>query len=62
MDDVCVYGVDVPGVEGKAGMAVMSDPQGKVSSCYCCLINFDVFTSVSNNVHYLRFKKHITLF
>lgn len=35
LDDVCVYGVDVPGVEGKAGMAIMSDPQGKVSSSCC---------------------------
>ncbi|XP_062487058.1 long-chain fatty acid transport protein 1 [Pezoporus occidentalis] len=29
--DVAVYGVQVPGVEGKAGMAAIADPQAKVS-------------------------------
>ncbi|XP_030052973.1 long-chain fatty acid transport protein 1 [Microcaecilia unicolor] len=29
--DVAVYGVEVPGVEGKAGMAAIADPQGRVS-------------------------------
>jgi len=30
LSDVCVYGVDVYGVEGKAGMVIMSDPERKV--------------------------------
>ena len=30
LSDVCVYGVDIPGVEGKAGMAIISDPQETV--------------------------------
>ncbi|NXI42847.1 S27A1 protein, partial [Galbula dea] len=29
--DVAVYGVEVPGVEGKAGMAAIADPKGKVN-------------------------------
>ncbi|XP_030331076.1 long-chain fatty acid transport protein 1 isoform X2 [Strigops habroptila] len=29
--DVAVYGVEVPGVEGKAGMAAIADPKAKVS-------------------------------
>ncbi|NXJ86324.1 S27A1 protein, partial [Trogon melanurus] len=29
--DVAVYGVEVPGVEGKAGMAAVADPQAKVN-------------------------------
>jgi len=31
LDDVCVYGVEIPGVDGKAGMAVISDPQQKLN-------------------------------
>lgn len=30
LNDVCVYGVDVPGIEGKAGMACIADPERKV--------------------------------
>lgn len=30
MADVAVYGVDVPGVEGKAGMAAIADPAGSL--------------------------------
>jgi len=30
LNDVCVYGVEIPGVEGKAGMVIISDPQQKV--------------------------------
>nr|XP_033780203.1 long-chain fatty acid transport protein 1 [Geotrypetes seraphini] len=29
--DVAVYGVEVPGVEGKAGMAAIADPKGRMS-------------------------------
>ncbi|XP_064416736.1 long-chain fatty acid transport protein 1 [Latimeria chalumnae] len=29
--DVAVYGVEVPGVEGKAGMAAIADPDGKIN-------------------------------
>ncbi|KFW89845.1 Long-chain fatty acid transport protein 1, partial [Phalacrocorax carbo] len=29
--DVAVYGVEVPGVEGKAGMAAIADPKAKVN-------------------------------
>ena len=32
LGDVCVYGVEVPGVEGKAGMACIRDPEKQV---YC---------------------------
>ena len=30
LNDVCVYGVEVPGTEGKAGMACIVDPERKV--------------------------------
>ncbi|XP_069460111.1 long-chain fatty acid transport protein 1 [Ambystoma mexicanum] len=30
--DVAVYGVEVPGVEGKAGMAAIADPQAKLNT------------------------------
>ena len=30
LTDVCVYGVEVPGNEGKAGMACICDPEKKV--------------------------------
>ena len=36
MNDVCVYGVDVPGIEGKAGMAIISDPDRKV--CFILIV------------------------
>lgn len=29
--DVAVYGVEIPGVEGKAGMAAVADPNGKIN-------------------------------
>lgn len=31
LNDVCVYGVEVPGIEGKAGFACISDPERKVN-------------------------------
>ncbi|XP_041033215.1 long-chain fatty acid transport protein 1a isoform X2 [Carcharodon carcharias] len=31
MTDVAVYGVEVPGVEGKAGMAAIADPENKIN-------------------------------
>ncbi|XP_048450627.1 long-chain fatty acid transport protein 1-like, partial [Rhincodon typus] len=30
MTDVAVYGVEVPGIEGKAGMAAIADPDNKI--------------------------------
>ena len=30
LNDVCVYGVEVPGTEGKTGMACIVDPERKV--------------------------------
>ena len=30
LNDVCVYGVEVPGIEGKAGMACIADPERQV--------------------------------
>lgn len=30
LNGVCVYGVEVPGTEGKAGMACIADPERKV--------------------------------
>ena len=31
LNDVCVYGVEVPGVEGRAGMACIQDPDKEVN-------------------------------
>ena len=33
-NDVCVYGVEVPGTEGKAGMACIADPKREVNVLY----------------------------
>ena len=34
LNDVCVYGVEVPGTEGKAGMACIADPKREVKVLY----------------------------
>ena len=30
LNDVCVYGVEIPGIEGRAGMACIYDPDGQL--------------------------------
>lgn len=55
LNDVCVYGVEVPGVEGKAGMACISDPDDKV--LICNLIFIYPFVVIVNTVYTLSVNK-----
>lgn len=44
LNDVCVYGVEIPGTEGKAGMACIVDPERKV----CNPLFYDVEVAVKD--------------
>ena len=50
LNDVCVYGVEVPGTEGKAGMACIVDPERKVwipqFNLWCQHYNLESFPSL----------------
>ena len=46
MNEVCVYGVEIPGNDGKAGMAIINDPNREVNFC-TILIVFSIMTTTS---------------